>query len=75
MYRWICWLDDPSCSASRFWLAELLSDKKVAKATHNMIAYKFHDADNGNRLVSDNDDDGEKGSGAKASRRNPRKLR
>lgn len=44
-------------------LAELLGDKKVAKATHNMIAYKFEDA-NG-RLVSDNDDDGEKGSGAK----------
>ena len=41
-------------------LAELLfNDKKVAKATHNMFAYRFtHDG----TLVSDNDDDGEKGS-------------
>lgn len=45
-------------------LAELLSDKKIAKATHNMIAYKFTDAATG-RAISDNDDDGEKGSGAK----------
>eukprot|EP00934_Nitzschia_sp_Nitz4_P002997 Nitzschia sp. Nitz4//scaffold53_size117307//72413//73395//NITZ4_003773-RA/size117307-augustus-gene-0.93-mRNA-1//1//CDS//3329554214//2987//frame0 len=44
-------------------LAELLfNDKKVAKATHNMIAYRFFDE---GCLVSDNDDDGEKGAGAK----------
>lgn len=46
-------------------LAELLlNDKKVAKASHNMIAYRFWDEDRG-CLVSDNDDDGEKGAGAK----------
>jgi hypothetical protein len=46
-------------------LAELLfNDKKVAKATHNMIAYRFYDKERG-CMVSDNDDDGEKGSGAK----------
>jgi len=46
-------------------LAELLlNDKKVAKATHNMIAYRFWDKER-NCLVSDNDDDGEKGAGAK----------
>ena len=44
-------------------LAELLfNDKKVAKATHNMFAYRFT---NDGTLVSDNDDDGEKGSGSK----------
>lgn len=46
-------------------LAELLfNDKKVAKATHNMIAYRFWDAKR-ECWVSDNDDDGEKGAGAK----------
>lgn len=46
-------------------LAELLfNDRKVAKASHNMIAYRFWDADR-NCQVSDNDDDGEKGSGGK----------
>ena len=46
-------------------LAELLfNDKKVAKASHNMIAYRFYDKERG-CMVSDNDDDGEKGSGAK----------
>lgn len=46
-------------------LAELLfNDKKVAKATHNMIAYRFYDKGR-ECSVSDNDDDGEKGSGAK----------
>ena len=44
-------------------LAQLLfNDKKVAKATHNMFAYRFI---NDGTLVSDNDDDGEKGSGSK----------
>ncbi len=50
-------------------LAELLfNDKKVAKATHNMFAYRFHHDNDDNStttLVHDNDDDGEKGSGAK----------
>ena len=46
-------------------LAELLfNDKKVAKASHNMIAYRFYDKER-ECMVSDNDDDGEKGSGAK----------
>ena len=46
-------------------LAQLLfHDKKVAKANHNMIAYRFWDQHR-NCLVSDNDDDGEKGAGAK----------
>lgn len=46
-------------------LAELLfNDKKVAKATHNMIAYRFWDTHR-ECWVSDNDDDGEKGAGAK----------
>lgn len=46
-------------------LADLLfNDKKVAKATHNMFAYRFAGAGAGT-AVSDNDDDGEKGSGRK----------
>jgi hypothetical protein len=46
-------------------LAELLlNDKKVARATHNMIAYRFFDQEK-HCLVSDNDDDGEKGAGSK----------
>mmetsp|Transcript_37835 Transcript_37835/g.80807 ORF Transcript_37835/g.80807 Transcript_37835/m.80807 type:complete len:340 (-) Transcript_37835:355-1374(-) len=44
-------------------LAELLfNDKKVSKATHNMFAYRF--TSDGSHF-SDNDDDGEKGSGSK----------
>jgi hypothetical protein len=44
-------------------IAELLfNDKKVARASHNMYAYRFT---KDGTLVSDNDDDGEKGSGAK----------
>jgi len=41
----------------------LFHDKKVAKATHNMFAYTFIKEDG--TKVSDNDDDGEKGSGSK----------
>ncbi|KAL7529005.1 hypothetical protein ACHAXR_003791 [Thalassiosira sp. AJA248-18] len=45
-------------------LAEFLfNDKKIAKATHNMFAFRFTNGDGS--LVSDNDDDGEKGSGSK----------
>jgi hypothetical protein len=44
-------------------LGELLfNDKKVSRASHNMFAYRFT---NNGILVSDSDDDGEKGSGAK----------
>ncbi|KAL3767331.1 hypothetical protein ACHAWO_007274 [Cyclotella atomus] len=44
-------------------LGELLfNDKKVSRASHNMFAYRFT---KDGILVSDNDDDGEKGSGAK----------
>lgn len=42
----------------------LFHDKKVAKASHNMIAYRFWDEER-NCLVCDNDDDGEKGAGVK----------
>lgn len=45
-------------------LAFLLRDKKIARATHNMIAYSFVDAERGVKIF-DNDDDGEGGSGAK----------
>ena len=41
----------------------MLRDKRIAKATHNMLAYRFTDARG--VLVSDNDDDGESSSGAK----------
>lgn len=59
-----------TCMEHVHWaLAELLfNDKKVAKATHNMFAYRFHQFSDDNStttLVHDNDDDGEKGSGAK----------
>jgi Uncharacterized protein family UPF0029/RWD domain len=57
-------------------LAELLlHDKKVAKASHNMFAYRFttcstlsstkKDGCQHQQVISDNDDDGEKGSGSK----------
>jgi len=47
-------------------LAELLmNDKKVARASHNMFAYHF--INESGILISDCDDDGEKGSGAKLS--------
>ncbi|EOD31011.1 hypothetical protein EMIHUDRAFT_203080 [Emiliania huxleyi CCMP1516] len=45
-------------------LSHLLSDRKIAAASHNMVAYSFVDASSGVR-VFDNDDDGEGGSGAK----------
>jgi hypothetical protein len=56
-----------TCIEHVYWaLAELLfNDKKVAKATHNMFAYRFHGGEDNSTLVHDNDDDGEKGSGAK----------
>eukprot|EP00980_Cylindrotheca_fusiformis_P009448 scaffold2068_cov96-Cylindrotheca_fusiformis.AAC.4 len=42
----------------------LFGDKKVGQASHNMFAYSFLDETSG-CLVSDSDDDGEKGSGNK----------
>lgn len=41
----------------------ILGRKNVAKATHNMLAYRFVDADGISH--ADNDDDGEDGAGAK----------
>ena len=46
-------------------LAQLLRDKRIARATHNMIAYRFKDEARGGVQVADNDDDGESSSGAK----------
>lgn len=43
---------------------QLLSDKKVAVATHNIVAYKFCDAVRG-VVVADNDDDGETAAGSR----------
>jgi len=42
----------------------LFNAKKVGQASHNMIAYRFTDPTT-ERIVSDSDDDGEKGSGSK----------
>lgn len=44
-------------------LAQLLRDRRIAAATHNMLAYRF--IDERGVLVSDNDDDGERSSGQK----------
>ena len=43
----------------------LLSRKDVARATHNIVAYRFADAARAGALVADNDDDGEDGAGTK----------
>ena len=51
-----------------YWvLHELLfANKKIGEASHNMFAYRFReDKEHGVRLVSDSDDDGEKGAGNK----------
>ena len=45
-------------------IAELYQDSKIARATHNMRAYRFHDAASG-ALVCDNDDDGEDAAGGR----------
>lgn len=45
-------------------LAELLRDKRIRQATHNMLAYRFWDAARAVQ-VADSDDDGESSSGAK----------
>ena len=56
-----------TCTEHVQWaLAELLfNDKKVARATHNMFAYRFAAGGAAGTLVSDNDDDGERGAGSK----------
>ena len=46
-------------------LATLLKDRRIARATHNMIAYRFLDQSKNGLQVADNDDDGESSSGAK----------
>ena len=55
-----------SMSQVQWVLRELLDDKRVARATHNMIAYRFWDIARGVQ-VADNDDDGESTSGQKLS--------
>lgn len=49
------------------WAELLLNDansSKVAKAAHNMVAYRYYDSER-DCWVADNDDDGEKGAGSK----------
>lgn len=55
-----------SCMEHVGWVLHhlLFRVKKVNQASHNMIAYRFTDPATG-RIVSDSDDDGEKGSGSK----------
>mmetsp|Transcript_30761 Transcript_30761/g.66097 ORF Transcript_30761/g.66097 Transcript_30761/m.66097 type:complete len:307 (-) Transcript_30761:187-1107(-) len=45
-------------------LRYLLQDKKIARATHNIFAYRFWDEQRGVQ-VSDNDDDGENAAGGR----------
>jgi len=45
-------------------LAELLDEPRIARATHNIRAYRFTDAASGSR-VADNDDDGEDAAGGR----------
>ena len=44
-------------------MESLLSDRKIARATHNIVAYRF--CDHNGRLVQDNDDDGETAAGGR----------
>ena len=46
-------------------IAALLRDRRIARATHNMIAYRFLDESRGGVQVADNDDDGESSAGQK----------
>jgi len=53
-------------------MAKLLSDKRIAKATHNMMAYRFRRRDGSASgaapiWVKDNDEDGEHGAGSRMS--------
>ncbi|SCV72564.1 BQ2448_4101 [Microbotryum intermedium] len=45
-------------------MSELLSDKKIAKATHNISAFRYHDAQT-HALYHDVDDDGETAAGGR----------
>uniref|UniRef100_A0A7S4FB89 Impact N-terminal domain-containing protein n=1 Tax=Chrysotila carterae TaxID=13221 RepID=A0A7S4FB89_CHRCT len=45
-------------------IRRLLEDRKVGRATHNIIAYRYFDAQRGVQ-VSDNDDDGENAAGGR----------
>ncbi len=58
-----------ACVASigqvRWALRELLQDKKVARAAHNIFAYRFVDSERGGVQISDNDDDGEAAAGGR----------
>ncbi|DAZ95629.1 TPA: hypothetical protein N0F65_002258 [Lagenidium giganteum] len=47
----------------RSFLAILLDDRKIARATHNMLAYRIV----GDFVIKDNDEDGEDGAGSKMS--------
>lgn len=42
-------------------VAHLLQNKKIAKATHNILAYRINMPDG--RVLQDNDDDGESAAG------------
>ena len=55
-----------STSDVRAVLAQLMSNTKIARATHNMVAYRIAGADEG-VFYCDNDEDGEHGAGAKMS--------
>lgn len=41
----------------------LLADRKIARATHNIMAYRF--SDKNGRVVQDNDEDGETAAGGR----------
>ncbi|PWW71823.1 UPF0029-domain-containing protein [Tuber magnatum] len=49
---------------ARAYLRRLLTDKKIAKATHNISAYRIKDPDK-NVTFQDNDDDGEAAAGGR----------
>mmetsp|Transcript_1484 Transcript_1484/g.4385 ORF Transcript_1484/g.4385 Transcript_1484/m.4385 type:complete len:261 (+) Transcript_1484:758-1540(+) len=54
-----------TCEGQKLWvLRSLLSRPRLAKATHNMVAYRYVDRGTG-ALHADNDDDGEAGAGVK----------
>lgn len=51
----------------RAMMAELLSNGKIARATHNMLAYRIRGSDSlpGSGILQDCDDDGETGAGSR----------
>jgi putative IMPACT (imprinted ancient) family translation regulator len=48
-------------------MAELLSNGKIARATHNMLAYRIQGSEGlpGSGILQDCDDDGEAGAGSR----------